>query len=123
MVLVSTTDEVSKQRNESRKRMMNEEMRFKKWNLVNMVPYFEDVFKDDYIEFDNSGEISDENIIDLKEWLESRMSNDMEDIDELFEEYFDEDLRKWFSKDHPDGDWKRIDSKGNVKSHVQVKNQ
>jgi len=116
MVLVSTTDEVSKQRNESRKRMMNEEMRFKKWNLVNMVkPYFEDVFKDDYIEFDNSGEISDENIIDLKEWLESRMSNDIEDIDELFEEYFDEDLRKWFSKDHPDGDWKRIDSKGNVK--------
>ena len=115
MVLVSTTDEVSKQRNESRKRMMNEEMRFKKWNLVNMVkPYFEDVFKDDYIEFDNSGEISDENIIDLKEWLESRMSNDIEDIDELFEEYFDEDLRKWFSKDHPDGDWKRIDSKGNV---------
>ena len=116
MVLVSTTDEVSKQRNESRKRIMNEEMRFKKWNLVNMVkPYFEDVFKDDYIEFDNSGEISDENIIDLKEWLESRMSNDIEDIDELFEEYFDEDLRKWFSKDHPDGDWKRIDSKGNVK--------
>ena len=115
MVLVSTTDEVSKQRNESRKRMMNEEMRFKKWNLVNMVkPYFEDVFKDDYIEFDNSGEISDENIIDLKEWLESRMSNDIEDIDELFEEYFDEDLRQWFSKDHPDGDWKRIDSKGNV---------
>ena len=116
MVLVSTTDEVSKQRNESRKRMMNEEMRFKKWNLVNMVkPYFEDVFKDDYIEFDNSGEISDENIIDLKEWLESRMSNDIEDIDELFEEYFDEDLRQWFSKDHPEGDWKRIDSKGNVK--------
>ena len=116
MVLVSTTDEISKQRNESRKRIMNEEMRFKKWNLVNMVkPYFEDVFKDDYIEFDNSGEISDENIIDLKEWLESRMSNDIEDIDELFEEYFDEDLRKWFSKDHPDGDWKRIDSKGNVK--------
>ena len=115
MVLVSTTDEVSKQRNESRKRMMNEEMRFKKWNLVNMVkPYFEDVFKDDYIEFDNSGEISDENIIDLKEWLESRMSNDIEDIDELFEEYFDEDLRQWFSKDHPEGDWKRIDSKGNV---------
>ena len=64
MVLVSTTDQVSKQRNESRKRMMNEEMRFKKWNLVNMVSYFEDVFKDDYIEFDNSGEISDENIID-----------------------------------------------------------
>ena len=96
--------------------MMNEEMRFKKWNLVNMVkPYFEDVFKDDYIEFDNSGEISDENIIDLKEWLESRMSNDIEDIDELFEEYFDEDLRQWFLKDHPDGDWKRIDSKGNVK--------
>ena len=115
MVLVSTTDEVSKQRNESRKRIMNEEMRFKKWNLVNMVkPYFEDVFKDDYIEFDNSGEISDENIIDLKEWLESRMSNDIEDIDELFEEYFDEDLRKWFSKDHPQGDWKRVDSKGNV---------
>ena len=78
-------------------------------------PYFEDVFKDDYIEFDNSGEISDENIIDLKEWLESRMSNDIEDIDELFEDTFEEDLRKWFSKDHPDGDWKRIDSKGNVK--------
>ena len=115
MVLVSTTDEVSKQRNESRKRMMNEELRFKKWNLVNMVkPYFEDVFKDNYIEFDNSDEISDESIIDLKEWLESRMSNDIQDIDDLFEEYFDEDLRKWFSKDHPQGDWKRVDSKGNV---------
>jgi nicotinamide mononucleotide adenylyltransferase len=115
MVLVSTSDEVSKQRNESRKRVMNEELRFKKWNLVNMVkPYFEDVFKDDYIEFDNSDEISDESIIDLKEWLESRMSNDIETIDELFEDYFDEDLRKWFSKDHPTGDWKRIDSKGNV---------
>ena len=23
-------------------------------------------------------------------------------------------LRKWFSKDHPDGDWKRVDSKGKV---------
>ena len=115
MVLVSTSDKVSKQRNESRKRMMNEELRFKKWNLVNMVkPYFEDVFKDDYIEFDNSDEISDESIIDLKEWLESRMSNDIKDIDEIFEDYFDEDLRKWFSKDHPTGDWKRIDSKGNV---------
>ena len=42
------------------------------------------------------------------------MSNDIQDIDELFEEYFDEDLRKWFSKDHPQGDWKRVDSKGNV---------
>ena len=77
-------------------------------------PYFEDVFKDNYIEFDNSDEISDESIIDLKEWLESRMSNDIQDIDDLFEEYFDEDLRKWFSKDHPQGDWKRVDSKGNV---------
>ena len=115
MVLVSTSDEVSKQRNESRKRMMNEELRFKKWNLVNMVkPYFEDVFKDDYIEFDNSDEISGESIVDLKEWLESRMSNDIKDIDELFEDYFDEDLRNWFSKDHPQGDWKRVDSKGKV---------
>ena len=29
-------------------------------------------------------------------------------------EVFVEDLRKWFSKDHPDGDWKRVDSKGKV---------
>lgn len=25
-----------------------------------------------------------------------------------------EDLRNWFSKDHPDGDWKRVDSTGKV---------
>ena len=35
-------------------------------------------------------------------------------IDDLFEDTFSEDLRKWFSKDDPQGDWKRIDSKGNV---------
>ena len=27
---------------------------------------------------------------------------------------FDEDLRNWFSKSHPDGGWKRVDSKGKV---------
>jgi hypothetical protein len=30
------------------------------------------------------------------------------------DESISEDLRKWFSKTHPEGDWKRIDSKGNV---------
>ena len=33
-------------------------------------------------------------------------------IDEEFEEVFNEDLRKWFSKTDPAGDWKRINSKG-----------
>jgi predicted ABC-type ATPase len=35
-----------------------------------------------------------------------------EDIDQEFEELFSEDLRKWFDKDHPEGGWKRINSKG-----------
>jgi dephospho-CoA kinase len=35
-----------------------------------------------------------------------------EDIDFEFEELFSEDLRKWFDKDHPEGGWKRINSKG-----------
>jgi hypothetical protein len=35
-----------------------------------------------------------------------------EDIDLEFEEMFSEDLRQWFSKSHPEGDWKRINSKG-----------
>ena len=33
-------------------------------------------------------------------------------IDEEFDEVFTEDLRKWFSKTDPAGDWKRINSKG-----------
>jgi nicotinamide mononucleotide adenylyltransferase/adenylate kinase family enzyme len=119
MVLVSTTNDVSKLRNESRKRVMNEELRHQKWELVNMVkPYFEDVFKEDYIEFDNSEDLTEdhfqERIFDLKEWLEDKMSNNIKGIDELFEDTFEEDLRKWFSKDHPQGDWKRVDTKGNV---------
>jgi len=119
MVLVSTTNDVSKSRNESRKRVMNEDARQQKWELVNMVkPYFKNIFEENYIEFDNSNHSSEklfqEKIVNLKMWLEDKMSNDMKDIDELFEDTFDEDLRQWFSKDHPQGDWKRIDSKGNV---------
>jgi hypothetical protein len=33
-------------------------------------------------------------------------------IDEEFQNLFSEDLRKWFDKDHPEGGWKRINSKG-----------
>ena len=33
-------------------------------------------------------------------------------VNEEFEEVFSEDLRNWFSKSHPEGDWKRINSKG-----------
>ena len=33
-------------------------------------------------------------------------------VNEEFEEMFTEDLRKWFSKTDPAGDWKRINSKG-----------
>ena len=33
-------------------------------------------------------------------------------VNEEFEEVFGEDLRKWFSKTDPAGDWKRINSKG-----------
>ena len=35
-------------------------------------------------------------------------------VNEEFEEMFSEDLRKWFSKTDPAGDWKRINSKGEV---------
>ena len=35
-------------------------------------------------------------------------------VNEEFEEVFTEDLRKWFSKTDPAGDWKRINSKGEV---------
>ena len=119
MVLVSTTNEISRLRNESRKRIMNEELRHEKWKLVNIVkPYFENIFQENYIEFDNSEDLLEEHfqekIFDLKEWLEDKMSNNIKDIDDLFEDAFSEDLRKWFSKDDPQGDWKRIDSKGNV---------
>jgi hypothetical protein len=33
-------------------------------------------------------------------------------VNEEFEELFSEDLRNWFSKSHPEGGWKRINSKG-----------
>ena len=33
-------------------------------------------------------------------------------VNEEFEEVFSEDLRNWFIKSHPEGDWKRINSKG-----------
>lgn len=32
-----------------------------------------------------------------------------------FKKFIEEDLRNWFDPNHPDGGWKRIDSKGNVK--------
>ena len=35
-------------------------------------------------------------------------------VNEEFEELFSEDLRKWFSKTDPEGDWKRINTKGEV---------
>ena len=35
-------------------------------------------------------------------------------VNEEFEELFAEDLRNWFSKSHPEGDWKRINTKGEV---------
>jgi hypothetical protein len=35
-----------------------------------------------------------------------------EDLDAELEEFLSEDLRKWFDKDHPEGGWKRINSKG-----------
>jgi predicted RNA binding protein YcfA (HicA-like mRNA interferase family) len=54
---------------------------------------------------------------------QSRMGEEVEQIDELKKmpdnmDYDDhitrEDLRKWFSKTDPEGDWKRINSKGEV---------
>jgi predicted RNA binding protein YcfA (HicA-like mRNA interferase family) len=54
---------------------------------------------------------------------QSRMREEVEQIDELKKmpdnmDYDDhitrEDLRKWFSKTDPEGDWKRINSKGEV---------
>ena len=35
-------------------------------------------------------------------------------VNEEFEEVFSEDLRNWFSKSHPEGDWVRMNSKGDI---------
>jgi len=34
---------------------------------------------------------------------------------QLVKVQINEDLRQWFSKDHPKGNWKRVDTKGNIK--------
>ena len=46
-------------------------------------------------------------VLDFDKMFEEEVS-----IDKKFEEVFNEDLRKWFSKTDPAGDWKRINSKG-----------
>jgi nicotinamide mononucleotide adenylyltransferase len=35
-----------------------------------------------------------------------------EDIDDEFENFITEDLRKWFDPNHPEGGWKRVNAKG-----------
>ena len=48
----------------------------------------------------------------VKNEIEPKMAKK---VNEQFEEFLNEDLRNWFNPNHPDGGWKRIDSKGNVK--------
>ena len=44
--------------------------------------------------------------------ISSSSGTPKKNVNEEFEEVFSEDLRKWFSKTDPAGDWKRINSKG-----------
>jgi hypothetical protein len=43
-----------------------------------------------------------------------KMSEEV-DLDAEFEQLFSEDLRNWFSKSHPKGDWVRMGTKGEIK--------
>ena len=139
MVNVITSNEASIQRNKERGerggRMLSEEVRYEKWKRVNALREHYKGFFNDYVEFDNSQKL-DKNIpielLDLiKEEFEksnsaieefmirqavtNQIDEITDDINQEFEDTFSEDLRNWFDKSHPDGGWKRIDSKGNVK--------
>lgn len=67
--------------------------------------------------------------VKVEEWYQNKLSKVHSDMESLYaymegtsrkdsmndtEEDMQEDLRNWFDKDHPDGDWKRINSKGEV---------
>lgn len=60
-----------------------------------------------------NGEVTHRSVHDkLVEVGEDQEKN--KSVNEKFEEFFSEDLRKWFSKTDPAGDWKRINTKGEV---------
>jgi hypothetical protein len=42
----------------------------------------------------------------------NKIFNEEKSLDEEFESFISEDLRKWFDPKHPEGGWKRINSKG-----------
>lgn len=64
-------------------------------------------YQQDTPEVPVSGSSMKKKVPDFDKMFEEEVS-----IDEEFEEVFTEDLRKWFSKTDPAGDWKRINSKG-----------
>jgi hypothetical protein len=65
--------------------------------------------------------------VKVEEWYQNKLSKVHSDMESLYaymegtsrkntmgdtDEDMKEDLRKWFDKEHPEGDWKRINSKG-----------
>lgn len=206
MVMVNTADDVSMQRNIERGqrggRTVPEEIRKEKWTTSqNARPKYAEMFKDNYLEFDNSEDLrtappevvkaKKEELTNIfkhvqkftsrpskndasKNWIASelqrkdllKVNKEVEvkephgsskaseeakkrgltyfgfgrygtngkvtfrsvhdklvevpkeqptqpkKVNEEINELFTEDLRKWFSKSHPEGGWKRINSKG-----------
>jgi len=120
-------------------RAVPETTRKQKWNAAQDArTEYASMFGDTYMEFDNSEDLrsAEPEVVKQKkdelkqiyasvqEFISQSPESEMakawiadntqqkEDIDLEFEEMLSEDLRQWFSKSHPEGDWKRINSKG-----------
>jgi len=128
MIMVSTTNEVSAARNIERGQMggrsMPEDVRRQKWESVqNTKPKLAKIFDNYYMEFDNSENLKTASL-DIIKAKKEEINNLHKSIQEFVAEppktklilnsSVNEDLRKWFSKTDPAGDWKRINSKGEV---------
>lgn len=62
--------------------------------------------------YGKDGKVTHRSIHDKLVQVEKDPKPMKENLDNEFEEFLSEDLRKWFDKDHPEGGWKRINSKG-----------
>ena len=62
--------------------------------------------------YGKDGKVTHRSIHDKLVQVEKNPKPMKEDLDAELEEFLSEDLRKWFDKDHPEGGWKRINSKG-----------
>jgi len=128
MIMVSTTNEVSAARNIERGQMggrsMPEDVRRQKWESVqNTKPKLAKIFDNYYMEFDNSENLKTASL-DIIKAKKEEINNLYKSIQEfvagppktklILNSSVNEDLRKWFSKTDPAGDWKRINSKGEV---------